>query len=68
MPYIEYCDTPYKALKGADAMILVTEWPEFTSLDYRGIKKQMKMSGRMEKIDKTLERLADALIKNADKN
>jgi len=41
MPYIEYCDTPYKALIGADAMILVTEWPEFTSLDYRRIKKQM---------------------------
>jgi hypothetical protein len=41
MPFIEYCDTPYKALTGADALLLVTEWPEFTSLDYIRIKKQM---------------------------
>ena len=26
LPDIEYCDDPYDCVKGADAMVIVTEW------------------------------------------
>jgi UDPglucose 6-dehydrogenase len=39
---IEYCDSKYDALKGADAMILVTEWKEFRSPDFYEIKQRLK--------------------------
>jgi UDPglucose 6-dehydrogenase len=39
---IEYCDDKYDALKDADAMILVTEWKEFRSPDFREIKRRLK--------------------------
>ena len=31
----------YKAAKNTDALILITEWPEFKALDYKKIKKDM---------------------------
>jgi len=31
----------YEALEGADLMVLVTEWSEFSSLDFKKIKKSM---------------------------
>lgn len=31
---IEYCDTPYVAAKGADAVFIATEWPEFRTPDF----------------------------------
>jgi UDPglucose 6-dehydrogenase len=39
---IEYCETPYSALEGADALIIVTEWNEFRTPDYEKIKKLLK--------------------------
>jgi len=39
---IEYHKNPYAALRGADAAILVTEWPEFAKLNFRKVKKIMK--------------------------
>jgi len=39
---IEYCDSKYDTLKGADAMILVTEWKEFRSPDFYEIKQRLK--------------------------
>ncbi len=39
---IEYCKTPYSALEGADALIIVTEWNEFRTPDYEKIKKSLK--------------------------
>ena len=39
---IEYSKTPYSALKGADALIIVTEWNEFRTPDYEKIKKLLK--------------------------
>ena len=30
---IVYCSSPYEALAGADACIVLTEWPEFKVLD-----------------------------------
>ncbi len=39
---IEFCKTPYSALDGADALIIVTEWNEFRTPDYEKIKKSLK--------------------------
>ena len=33
--------SPYKALEGADLMVLVTEWDEFCNLDFEKVKKLM---------------------------
>ncbi|MGA8279211.1 MAG: UDP-glucose/GDP-mannose dehydrogenase family protein [Rhodanobacteraceae bacterium] len=33
------CDQPYVALEGADALVIVTEWKEFRSPDFRRIKE-----------------------------
>lgn len=34
-----YCDRPYGALEGADALVVVTEWPEFRNPDFEVIKR-----------------------------
>lgn len=39
---LEYFDNNYEALKGADAMILVTEWNEFRRPDFDRMKTLMK--------------------------
>ncbi|MGY5351727.1 UDP-glucose dehydrogenase family protein [Wenyingzhuangia sp. IMCC45533] len=39
---IGYVDSKYKALEGADAMILLTEWKEFRSPDFMEIKSLLK--------------------------
>lgn len=36
---VEFCSTPYEAIKGADAMVIMTEWNEFKELDLDRIKK-----------------------------
>ena len=41
---ISYFDDAYAALEGAEALILVTEWPEFRSPDFQRMKKLMKKS------------------------
>lgn len=35
---VEFCDDPYAAAEGADAIVILTEWPEFASLDLERIK------------------------------
>ena len=39
---VKYFDNKYKALENADALILVTEWKEFRSPDFKRIIKLMK--------------------------
>lgn len=39
---IEYCPSPYEAAKDSDALIIVTEWDEFKSLDLLRIKRLLK--------------------------
>ncbi len=34
LPEVEMCDSALQALEGADAAVLVTEWPEFAELDW----------------------------------
>ncbi len=39
---VRYATTPYEALEGADAILLLTEWGEFRSPDFDEVKKRMR--------------------------
>ena len=39
---IQYAKNPYDAVKGADAMLVLTEWNEFRELDLKKVKKLLK--------------------------
>lgn len=41
---VTYCKNKQAALKGVDALILITEWKEFRSPDFEKIKKAMKQN------------------------
>jgi UDPglucose 6-dehydrogenase len=38
---IDYCDDPYSCAKGADALVIVTEWRQFRALDLERIMADM---------------------------
>ena len=38
----EFCADPYVVAKGADVIVIVTDWPEFNNLDFDLIKSVMK--------------------------
>jgi UDPglucose 6-dehydrogenase len=38
----ELCPDPYAAARGADAVVLVTEWPEFTKVDWSRLRDEMR--------------------------
>lgn len=42
MPEIKYVENPYTAIKKADCLVLMTEWNEYRSLDFKKVKKLMK--------------------------
>jgi UDPglucose 6-dehydrogenase len=39
---IFYCETPYAAAEGVDALVVGTGWPEFRALDFGRIKQVLK--------------------------
>jgi UDPglucose 6-dehydrogenase len=39
---VEWCDEPYAAMDGADALVIVTEWNEFRALDLSRVKSLLK--------------------------
>lgn len=39
---VEYCDSAYEAVGGADALLVLTEWQEFRALDPRRLKSLMR--------------------------
>ncbi len=39
---VEFADDPYQAVRGADVMVLLTEWDEFKWLDYSRVGELMK--------------------------
>lgn len=39
---ISFCENQYEALKGADALVIATEWNEFRTPDFNFIRKLMK--------------------------
>lgn len=42
LPHITYCKDAYDAIKGAHAVVIVTEWNQFRSLDLNKVKKLVK--------------------------
>jgi UDPglucose 6-dehydrogenase len=42
VPNVAYFNSKYETLKGADAMILLTEWKEFRSPDFEELRQQLK--------------------------
>lgn len=42
LPDITYCTNPYEAAQNADAIIIMTEWPEFEELDLNLLKTILK--------------------------
>src|SRR6187551_3303105 len=41
LPDIEYCDDPYECVKGADALVVVTEWVQYRTLDLERLKREL---------------------------
>jgi UDPglucose 6-dehydrogenase len=41
MPAVTYCADAYEVARGSDALILVTEWDEFSELDMRYVRSLM---------------------------
>jgi len=41
LPDVTYCDNPYACAKGADVLVIVTEWEEFRALDFEQLKSVM---------------------------
>lgn len=39
---IKFCNTPYEAAHGADAIFIATEWPEFRTPDFEKISSIVK--------------------------
>ena len=39
---VHYCDSPYAAAEGVDALVVGTGWPEFRGLDFNRIKQILK--------------------------
>jgi len=42
LPAVTFASSPLKALECADALVLVTEWPEFTELDWPTVLRTMR--------------------------
>jgi len=42
-PSITYFESKYDAIDGADALLVITEWKEFRSVDFDEIKKRLKL-------------------------
>jgi UDPglucose 6-dehydrogenase len=42
LPEITYCSSPYEACRGADAVVLMTEWNEYRALDLVRIKELLR--------------------------
>jgi UDPglucose 6-dehydrogenase len=45
MTGVDFADSALEALEGADACVLVTEWPEFSELDWEAVRE--RMAGRL---------------------
>jgi UDPglucose 6-dehydrogenase len=41
LPDIEYCHDPYLCVRGADAMVVVTEWVQYRTLDLERLKREL---------------------------
>jgi UDPglucose 6-dehydrogenase len=41
---VQYCDDPYSVAEDADAILLVTEWPEFKELNFHQVRDSMRQA------------------------
>ena len=41
MPDVAYCGTPWDAIEGADALVIITEWHQFRALDLKRVRESM---------------------------
>jgi UDPglucose 6-dehydrogenase len=41
LPRVVYCDSPYQAASGTNALLIITEWKEFLDLDLKKLKDVM---------------------------
>ena len=41
---VEFVNSPYEAATGADALLILTEWEEFATLDLKRLQKVLKYS------------------------
>ena len=39
---VQFCETPYEAAQGADAIFIATEWPEFRTPDFEKLSGILK--------------------------
>jgi UDPglucose 6-dehydrogenase len=42
MPQLDYADSAFDAIADADAVILVTEWPEFVEFEWDAVARAMR--------------------------
>ena len=42
VPHVHYASSPMGALEGADALVVITEWKEFRSLDFPRARTLLK--------------------------
>lgn len=42
IPNVEWCESPLKAVEGADAVVVLTEWNEFRALDLKALRGAMR--------------------------
>ncbi|OGX45308.1 MAG: hypothetical protein A3I71_03730 [Omnitrophica WOR_2 bacterium RIFCSPLOWO2_02_FULL_63_16] len=61
LPGVTFCKSAYEAVRGADCLVLMTEWNEFKELEFTRIKKLMRqplvVDGRNLYQSDTLQRL-----------
>lgn len=43
VPALELCADPYEAAAGADALLVLTEWPAFQELDFARLKEKLRL-------------------------
>ena len=41
LPEVIFCPDPYETAKGAEVLVIMTEWPEFREIDLKKLKKLM---------------------------
>ena len=39
---VKFCGSPYEVARGADCLVIVTEWNEFKELDFKRVKKLLR--------------------------
>jgi UDPglucose 6-dehydrogenase len=41
-PEFQFCPDPYEVAQGSDALVIITDWPQFKELDFDLIKSKMR--------------------------